>query len=566
MLLRAEETDLSNTSNGIGSRQSAGFSNPVEVRMISAIRLALASFALLVVYIDPFQPDRQVRLTYTLLVSYTVYCALLCVLTFLAPRFVPLAILHWLDLIWYTGLIAVSSGTNSIFFFFFIFAILVASFRWGSSAGLQTALASTLLFAIVGYASAPPEPHFELNRFLLRSFALLVLGFLIAHWGGSEVSSKRRLRFLHDITRLSNPRFGIERTLNSSLERLRSLYDADACVLIQPLKRGNAYRITRADRSGPDAPKFAREITDELTALLLSPEPGVGLAYTKRFLKSYLYDIGSSKSSRQVRSYATVIAKALDATAYLSVPILYRGQPNGRLYVVGSPQRMNRSDIEFVLQVIEHVTPVLDNIWLVDRLASDAADQERHKLARDIHDSVIQPYVGLQLGLIAVKEKLSKTNGAGLAEISELCEMANEEMRELRRYLERLKSDSSPDSVLVPAVRRFASKYSAATGINVSVNGIDDLRLNDRLAGEAFQMVAEGLSNVRRHTNARNAEVEIACSETDLVLRIINDSTNGAAQASFQPGSITQRATALGGEAHVYFNNDRTVVDVRIPL
>src|SRR6185503_7530186 len=116
--------------------QSTGFSSPVDVRMVAAIRLVLASFALLVVYIDPFQPDRQVRLTYTLLVSYTVYCALLCVFTFLAPRFVPLGILHWLDLIWYTGLIAVSSGTNSIFFFFFIFAILVASFCWGSSTGL----------------------------------------------------------------------------------------------------------------------------------------------------------------------------------------------------------------------------------------------------------------------------------------------------------------------------------------------------------------------------------------------------------------------------------------------
>jgi signal transduction histidine kinase len=139
-------------------------------------------------------------------------------------------------------------------------------------------------------------------------------------------------------------------------------------------------------------------------------------------------------------------------------------------------------------------------------------------------------------------------------------------MSELRSYLERLKSDSTSDNVLLPAVRRFASKYSAATGINVQVDGIDELRLNDRLAGEAFQMIAEGLSNVRRHTNARNAKIEIACNEMDLVLRIMNDNVNGAATTSFQPGSITQRAVALGGGAEVYFDSERTVVDVRIPL
>jgi signal transduction histidine kinase len=87
------------------------------------------------------------------------------------------------------------------------------------------------------------------------------------------------------------------------------------------------------------------------------------------------------------------------------------------------------------------------------------------------------------------------------------------------------------------------------------------------LAGEAFQMVTEGLSNVRRHTSARNAEIELICDKTDLILRIVNDNSNSAAKAVFQPGSISERAVALGGDAKVYFDdNDRTVVDVRIPL
>jgi len=219
-----------------------------------------------------------------------------------------------------------------------------------------------------------------------------------------------------------------------------------------------------------------------------------------------------------------------------------------------------------MLQVIEHLTPLVENIRLVDRLATDAAEQERQKLARDIHDSVIQPYVGLQLGLAAVREKLANGSGDALQDVNELCLMANDEMSELRRYLQRLKSNERLDSVLLPALRRFASKYSAATGITVLVKGLDKLCLNDRLAGEAFQMVAEGLSNVRRHTNARHAEIELTCDKSDLILRIMNDNTNGAHKATFQPGSISERAIALGGGANVYTEDDCTVVDVRIPL
>jgi signal transduction histidine kinase len=554
-----------NTHGDVEAAVSDGFNRPREMGMIPAIRLVLAAAALLIIYIDPSQPDRLVKLTYSLLVLYTAYSAMICALTCLGSRILPVKFLHWFDLIWYVALIAVSSGTNSVFFFFFFFAILVASFRWGFSSGLRTAVVSTALFLIVGYISTPAEPAFELNRFLLRAFVLLVLGYMIAHWGGSEVTLKRRLRFLQDITSLSNPRFGIDRTINSTLERLRSFYDADACLLIQPPGGGN-YRLAKAGRKGPDISSCSEEITDEMGALLLSPEPGMAVVYRKGASKSLLYEIDTGKTSKQARSYATTIGYALGTTAYLSVPILYRGEASGRLYVAGGSQRMDQSDIEFVLQSIGHVIPLVDNIRLVDHLASDAAEQERQKLARDIHDSVIQPYVGLQLGLAAVREKMARTNSESLPDIVELCELAKEEMNDLRRYLERLKSDEGGQGVLLPAVKRFVAKYSAATGIIVQVKGIDSLHLNDRLAAEAFQMVAEGLSNVRRHTNARHAEIEIDCDQTDLILRIMNDNTNGGARASFQPGSITERAAALGGNARVHTDRDRTVIDVRIPL
>ena len=158
-----------------------------------------------------------------------------------------------------------------------------------------------------------------------------------------------------------------------------------------------------------------------------------------------------------------------------------------------------------------------------------------------------------------------RTEASAIIPTRQLCQLTNHEVGELRGYLDRMKSDEFRDGVLFSAVRRFASKYSSATGIAVELSGIEDVSINDRLAAEAFQMVAEGLSNVRRHTNAQNAKIEITCEQGDLILRIINDSTAGPL-VSFQPVSITQRAEALGGGARVFTDSDRTIVDVRIPL
>jgi len=99
----------------------------VDNRMIAAMRLILAVSALLIISIDPFDPNHYVAVTYMALTLYVAYSATLFVC---AWRCVPLALAtmeHWIDVGWYVILIGLSNGTNSVFFFFLFFAILVAS-------------------------------------------------------------------------------------------------------------------------------------------------------------------------------------------------------------------------------------------------------------------------------------------------------------------------------------------------------------------------------------------------------------------------------------------------------
>jgi signal transduction histidine kinase len=219
--------------------------------------------------------------------------------------------------------------------------------------------------------------------------------------------------------------------------------------------------------------------------------------------------------------------------------------------------------------VIDQVAPVLQSIRVVDRLASDAAEEERRRIARDIHDSVIQPYIGLRLGLWAVREALAAGRGSdAAAQVQRLAELADGEIASLRRYVNGLSESVDGDAQLLPrAVDRFCARFGKATGIEVTVATQLFEQLNDRLAAEIFQMVAEGLSNVRKHSVASRAHVRIAAVDGRLRIDIENDGAPAEARDGFSPRSLTERATALGGRVDVEsVSGDHTVLRIDVPL
>ena len=84
-----------------------------------------------------------------------------------------------------------------------------------------------------------------------------------------------------------------------------------------------------------------------------------------------------------------------------------------------SSRAFDISDAAFLQQVANQALPVIENIRLVERLASDASEEERNRIARSVHDRVIQPYYGLQIGLKALHSVLNNGhsgNGNGLSD------------------------------------------------------------------------------------------------------------------------------------------------------
>jgi signal transduction histidine kinase len=550
----------------------------IDLRLVAGMRVVLGTSALLISMLGAGQLRLWSVPTNITLIFYCLYG--LFIYHFSVKRN-PLAAhkaIPWLDLLWYLALIVFSS--HGIFYYFFFFSIIVASFNWGLTTGLHLTLASAVIYTVISIVMARQrEQSIQLNQLLMGPIGLLTFGYIIARWGGYHTELKNRLKLLKDVTVFSNPRYGIDRTIKAILESVRAFYDAEACLLVIPGKPGaesyQMYRVTRGTTPSRSAPP---DIGREAAAQFLEPSLDHAVIYHRnRSSQARLFEIKTKLFSETDAASADKLAGMLDAQRYLSMPVYYRHQPVGRMYIINGPTRIDTPDMEFLLQLMDHVTPVMENIRLIDNLASDAAEQERRRIAHDIHDSVIQPYLGLQFGLSALDQKLEAGNTSIRGDIQELLELTNIELAELRRFVWGLRAGEERMDVLLPAIERYAERFSLVTGIKVDVEARGKVKVNDRLAAELFQIVAEGLSNVRRHAFCRDARVEISCKDSSLLLQIKNSRPRANPEAErvdgnesvkpFRPHSIAERAASLGGDTHVFVDEkDYTVVSIGIPL
>jgi signal transduction histidine kinase len=555
-----------------------------EQRSVAGLRLLLASAALVVVWIDPTQPETNAAETYLALCLYTLYAAALYAASLVeGARAVAFRHFeHWIDIGWSSLLVGLSGGPRSLFFVLFFFPILVAAFRWGFRAGLAATAASTALVLAVSGAVAYGEGVMDLNRFLLRPVYLAVLGWVISQRGGFETLLKRRLALLKEIGRLSNPRLGTDRTIGSSLERLREFYDADDCLLITVGTAEEGARLRRATRDAPERCYREDPLPADLagTLLALPPQHALvfpGAAETRGWRLSPALQQLDALAGAPVspdRALVDRLAEWLGPSAFVTVPVIGHGRVVGRLYLAGSPRRVGIADVEFLLQVVDALLPLLENVRLVDRLAASAADEERRKIARDVHDSVIQPYIGLQIGLSALERQLA--GGGRSAEealraagdgVRRLLAVTDSGVEDLRGFVARLRGGETTTKGFAAIAESFARKFTELTGITVEFEAAGGLLVNDRLAAELFQMMAEGLSNVRRHTEAKRAQLRLSEAEGALLLSIENDGAPRREAASFVPRSLADRAKALQGWVEVEaLEAGGTRVLVTIPL
>jgi len=332
------------------------------------------------------------------------------------------------------------------------------------------------------------------------------------------------------------------------------------------------YRAARDKRGGSTAPKRVDEeaagalmrLPDSLAAYYHAPEGPLLTRY--RGYSGFDFELGTRTTSFLAECAAW--ANLLDAHSFGTVPYAQRDGTAGRLFVTNNRSGFGHTDIDFLSQASSAMATVVENMYLVEELATQAVEHERKTISRDLHDTTIQPYIGLKLALDGLYRAAGGDNMLA-PRIADLIAMAELTIRDLREYASTLKDNAAmPGEFLVSAVKRQAERLERFYGIQVEVKGVISPRLEGRLAGEAFQIISEGLSNVLRHTQAKRAFVAILCEDSHLLLEIGNEVGPGQPPIpEFRPKSISERAEALHGKTFVDRDSgSQTVVHVSLPI
>ena len=525
------------------------FTAAMYTRLAAAVRL-VACFAALnaSIFYESGRLGPEAVQRAVLVVVFSIYAVLLYWRTVRDSTHQESKLYYWADALWYLAISAMTGGPGSHFIFFLSFPLLFVSLRWGFRPGMAlTVFVSGVLWASGILGNGVGAALLNTDVFL-PPLGLLVLGYLMATWANADRILNRRLAALKEFNALCSPRFNTEQTIDRMVRHLATLHPVEKFALVLQ-EAGRPPRVFRADL--PDAmyqvsDAAALEIGNLIAGLAVTGT----LIYAGKgsLLPAEIYSSNAKPATQKSQlAQAALIAERLDCTGFgcLQFP-LHRGG-TARLFIWADENRFESVDLPFLHQLSEQLAPRIENLQLLDRLAGEVAEAERQKISRDIHDSAIQPYIGLKFGLEALARKIPPESPIAF-DIGRLVDMATTEITELRTFVKGLRGDEDPGrAALEPALRRQAARFSELYGITVEVQSPSELRIGDALANEAFHMVSEALSNVRRHTTASSAVVTLSCDQRMFTLNISNPGGGGSTGKIFTPESIAERSLALGG-------------------
>jgi signal transduction histidine kinase len=194
----------------------------------------------------------------------------------------------------------------------------------------------------------------------------------------------------------------------------------------------------------------------------------------------------------------------------------------------------------------------------------DAADSERRRLERNLHDGAQQRLVTLALHLRMAQESMRDDPAAAeamLDGVGEDLKLALEELRELARGLH---PAILTDRGLAPALQAIASRAP----FEVEINGVPHERLPAVIEAAIYYVVAESLTNAAKHAAASEARVELSTSDDTVTVEIRDDGGGGAnlADGSGIRG-LADRVEALGGRLELHSPvGAGTVIKAELPL
>jgi signal transduction histidine kinase len=205
--------------------------------------------------------------------------------------------------------------------------------------------------------------------------------------------------------------------------------------------------------------------------------------------------------------------------------------------------------------------------------AGSAREQEKMRIARELHDELAQAMTGLKMDLSMVRMTLPRAGPEVAARLDKMDGQIDVTIASMRRIAADLRPLALDDLGLVPALESLVNTFKHRSGIACELAlSHPDFELTDAQATAVFRIVQESLTNVAKHANATQVEVTVESTGADLVVTVRDNGVGFADDAPRKPHSygllgLRERAYLLGGEVRTMSApGNGTEIEVRLPL
>jgi signal transduction histidine kinase len=264
-----------------------------------------------------------------------------------------------------------------------------------------------------------------------------------------------------------------------------------------------------------------------------------------------------------------------DLASFLGVPIWVRDTVFGNLYLAQKAGGGAFSDVdeELAVGLAAAAGVAVENARLHEQVQDVAVLEDRERIARDLHDTVVQRLFATGLSLQGVQRRLAAHPDLA-ARIQQSVDDLGVTVRQVRSAIFQLQPVTSSSGSVRRAILAVATEQAPTLGFEpvVRFDGPVDTAVDGELADSLLNTVREALSNVARHARAGHVDVEVTVAGGELLLRLADDGVGIAPRAAVAaPGqglaNMRERAERLGGTFRTDPAPDGgTVVTWRVPL
>ena len=312
---------------------------------------------------------------------------------------------------------------------------------------------------------------------------------------------------------------------------------------------------------------FTRLFTVKLLSLplilyFLSFSVGVGLLYS--FRKTY----GENEELSKLEEYLRYLAKGEYSENFFS-PLKNEENLFSEEYkesmdlILSVRQSMSELSKEAQGQFKKEVGASVES-------REEILEGERHRIARELHDSVSQQLFATMMMLSAINQQNDEMNNAVKKQLELVEKIINEAQSEMRALLLHLRPVKLEGKTLKEGIQQLLEELKTKTTIQLTWN-IEDLRLDQTIEDHLFRIIQELLSNTLRHAKAENIEVYLKKTHESILLKVLDDGigfdTKNEKTGNYGLKNIRERILSMGGVLKILsFPNQGTSVDIKIPI